>query len=199
MIFILLITLVISCKKQAESPVFKKSDFPVSKGCYWIYDFHNHSNGQKYQLTHKITHVESTTNDTQLIHYQLTYDSIYVNDNAIGVLTNNDFTYKSISNSYVKFGDFHIQFPFVQGDKWISVESTDTLQILLHADKYAVASKMYSDIFYLSNFYRKGLNVSSNEIYFSKGVGIVLKSFRKETGSQLDRKQSYTLVDYHIE
>lgn len=198
---ILLCLIVTSCKDDYITPIFTKSDFPVTVGSYWIYQCHDYHIDLEYNVTHKIEWAETLNADTQIIHYTLYSPNQSVRDSAIGILTNSGFTYLGVKQTnYSVLGDFRIDFPFSKNDKWVGVNQNDTLQVVLHADKFAVSANTYEAVFYLYNYYRKSLNVRENEIYLSKGVGIITKNLRKENGnSQLDEVRSYTLLDYHIE
>lgn len=201
LIFVVLLLLVPSCKKHEEElPTFEKSDFPATKNSYWIYRFQNFSNGQEYPLMLKIADVITLNADTQIISYQLLYDSIYLNDSAIGILTNKSFTFQSVTNNWTQFGNYSLNFPFTIGSKWESINPVDTLQALLYADSYSIESKNFKDVFSLYNHYQNGSSKSSNEIYLSKKVGIISKLQNTQNSNPLnDRNQTYTLIDYHIE
>ena len=192
-----------SCTKDEFNAIetFEKSDFPATVGSYWIYQCYDYHTNMNYPVTHKIEWLETINADTQIIHYTLYAPDQSVRDSAIGILTKTGFTYLGVrQTNYSVLGDFHIALPFSKGDKWVSVNTNDTIQVITHASKYTISADTYENVFYLYNYYRQSLNVRGNEIYLSKGVGIITKNIRKENGnSQLDEKRSYVLTSYHIE
>lgn len=200
LIYVIFIFIMPSCNTQNEGlPVFTKTDLPVSKGSYWIYWYHNYLNGQEYPLTLTIADVALLTPDTQIISYRLTYDSLHLIDSAIGILTESTFTYKSITNTWTQLGDYSLHFPLMLGNEWVGIDSSDTLHVVLHADKYNITNHLLNNVFNIHSYNRKGINVITNSIYVAQGVGIVAKSLVKVSGNILyDRNNSYTLVDYHI-
>jgi hypothetical protein len=191
------------CTKPEPNTVetFNKSDFPTTVGSYWIYQCYDYRTNMNYPVKHKIEWRETINTDTQIIHYTLYAPDQSVRDSAIGILTKTGFTYLGVrQTNYSILGDFHIAFPFSKSDKWVSVNTNDTLQVVTHASKYVVSTDTFSNVFYLYNYYRQSLNVRENEIYLSKGIGIITKNIRKENGnSQLDEKRSYVLTSYHLE
>lgn len=192
-----------SCTKQEPNTVetFNKTDLPATAGSYWVYQCYDKRINMNYPVTHKIEWLETINADTQIIHYTLYGPDQSVKDSAIGVLTKTGFSYLGVKQThYSVFGDFHIAFPFSKNDKWVSVNTNDTLQVITHASKYIISTATYENVFYLHNYYRSGIIARENEIYIAKGVGIITKSLVTLTAnSQLDEQRSYVLTSYHIE
>lgn len=222
-IYLLLVIILFSCSNkgdtnllrtdQYKSPEFTRNDIPITIGTYWKYtQAEIQSNTGKvisFTITLKIKKVEYGNSDTLKIYYELKTLSLSTNedviiDSAIGILTNSSYTYKSIrykNETDFHLGNYRLEFPIVFKKYWVSINPLDTLHVQTYADKIAGSPLMYSQVFYLYSFYSKYPDYREQEIYLSKGIGIVLKGFHKENyDKEFDnQKSSYTLVEYKVE
>lgn len=200
---ILAVIVLSGCKKEPGITVdeYSRSDFPEVAGSYWKYKVHDYVHDVDYTVIHKIDWSEKINADTTILHFTLYNDNYTVRDSAIGILTTNDFTYLGVKQEGISlFGDFCIKFPFRLGSSWINTSPVDTFTVMWHATTCSFKQAQYENVFYMFNYYSRGLNKSKNEVFVSKDIGIVEKSYFLENGDDAyDRKQSYSLIDYHLE
>ncbi|MBL7800137.1 MAG: hypothetical protein JNL95_05370 [Chitinophagales bacterium] len=196
-----MLMLITACiKNEYQSPLFTKSDFPLTKGSYWNYEyqvFNANKITDTFQL--RIVDVKQINTDTTEIFLAL-YNDSYRNDSAIGYLTNSGYTFKSTNTQYSYMGDYHINFPFKTGDSWESSSDTDIVKVRSYSEKYLDGNYTYNKVFSILGYFEHGLNINANEIIISKGIGVVYKAIHQENGDyNNDRKQSYKLINYHIQ
>lgn len=204
-LLIVMIGCLYGCKKEQVigETVFTRADLPSTTGSYWKYHCRDYGTGDfQYKVIHRIEWTEALSGDTQVLHYSLYNENMTFRDSAIGILTNESFTYRGVTQpqNVSLFENFYLPFPITASSSWVGYNPIDNFNVLWQSDKYMPDSVMYDDVFYMSSVYISGLDVSRHSMHLSKGVGILSKSsFLENAGTDFDRKRTYTLIDYYIE
>jgi hypothetical protein len=188
------------CKKDTyQTPIYTKQDLPVSVGSYWVYHHHFYTNNMPTD-TLKMVSVQSEKGlgDTTKLYFTL-YRKTDSVASYIGYYTNAGFTLKDNNPQYSYFGDFHIDFPFKVGDGWKSTSDTDVLKVGSYTEEYLDGSINYNKIFHLLSYHNYKNKITANELYVAKGIGVVYRGILEDDGNGHPRKESYLLIDYHIQ
>ncbi|MDB5282622.1 MAG: hypothetical protein JWO06_1697 [Bacteroidota bacterium] len=191
-----------ACKKKTSStPTFFLSDFPLKTGNYWIYHFTDYTNNLVDDtFTLKVERIEAISTDSSLVYIYIYNDKVII-DSAVYYFGGNGLTYKGLYQQYSFFGNFHLSLPFSQGSEWVNTPTLDTLKVISYSDKYLVTPDNFSSVFYLYSYYRGPKYLLINEIYFSKGIGIIHKNIQYQDNNNFtnNRTQSYDLIGYQIQ
>lgn len=194
--FLILLILIfsISCYKHEKDISFNNRDFPISEGNYWIYSYTDFNAAFTDTFKLQINKIEFIGTDTQKIQFYIFNEQLII-DSAWSYITANTFTYSG-NPIFSLFGDFKLSFPFQVGDNWAN-NAPDDIHVISYSNRYLVSNSNFENVFFLYGYYKRGLVVISNELYLSKGIGIVKKSIQYEDESVTNsRKQIFTLIDY---
>lgn len=211
MIFLFCIGFFIACKKDDDTvhkppvisdtdttvvAVFDQDDFPVKVGNWWRYRVVDSNYGTIDTL---LVFVDSVIDISEGKYRCTLSEQGAMIDSSLIIINQDSMVYKGLGSFYSYFGEFKLEFPFQQGDRWRGFFVEDTVLAVSHVDDFIYGGVTYSSIFNLKrSFFIDSTYSLTQFMIIAPDIGVVNQSIDLFDNGNV-QSQNFGLIDYNLE